>query len=125
MVLQKPGSGAVLLGEQLERPAQRGRAAVAELAERLRQGQPRPDGGGEVVDGVRPHVAQLGTTLPGAVADQADGGVRGERAEGQRDRHHPGQREERQADDRPHTGAGREQLPWGHRLDARRGDQVA
>ena len=56
-------SGAVVLTEARERLAQVQRSANADLAQCLRQRQPRAHAGGQVVDDLRPQLAQLGPSL--------------------------------------------------------------
>ena len=75
----EPAGRAVVLAEAGERPAQLLRTADAELGQRLGQRQPGADAGGEVVDDVRPQLAQLGTSPPGPEPHQRDRAVRSDR----------------------------------------------
>ena len=61
--LVEPAGRAVVLAEPRERPAQLLRAADADLGQRLGQRQPGPHAGRQVVDDLRPQVAQLGAAL--------------------------------------------------------------
>jgi hypothetical protein len=84
--LVEPPGRAVVLAKALERSPQLGRPAQPDLGERLGQRQAGPHTGREVVDDLRPEVAQLGPPLPSAVLHQGDRCVARHHRKGQSDR---------------------------------------
>src|SRR5699024_7372512 len=83
------------------------RALPAELHQRLRQRQPCTDGGVDVIDRLRPHLAHGGGAASCRRAQHQDGQRRGDQSDRQRGDHCVGQCPQRNGDHQTQTGAER------------------
>ena len=108
------GGGGVVAGKGPELGADDLRAALTEVGQSLRQAHTGPHPRDEGVDGLRPHLAQTGTTVASPRGDDEEGDRGEDGREGDRHRPGPGHPQEDQADEQAqsdrsqdeHRGAG-------------------